>query len=345
MARFAIALFSVLLTFFSADAAARQPVHRNPARSRRVVRQPKPEPVFDPNAINTAQLVEPVGPDSAGSAVVRAEVLLDRAHFSPGQIDGRYNENVKNAIAAYQSAHGLNADGIVQPDTWAALNADTGPILVPYTIVDQDLAGPFSKIPSEMIDKAKLPQLGYQDWMEELGERVHASPKFLREINKDKDLNKAGEQILIPNVGRGPLAGQPALVAVKRATKSVEVLDASGKVIAHYPASMGSEHDPLPIGEWKLSKPIKNPHFHYNSDLFWDASEKHEQATLPPGPNSPVGVVWIGLSKEHYGLHGTPEPGNIGKTMSHGCIRLTNWDAWELSDLVQPGMTASLRES
>ena len=124
----------------------------------------------------------------------------------------------------------------------------------------------------------------------------------------------------------------------------MRALDAAGKILAQYPASSGSEHDPLPIGMWKINGVAKNPPFHYNPELFWDAEPNHSKAKIAPGPNNPVGVVWIDLTKDHYGIHGTPEPARVGHTQSHGCIRLTNWDAMELAGMVRPGLPAELKE-
>src|SRR6185436_15437420 len=120
------------------------------------------------------------------------------------------------------------------------------------------------------------------------------------------------------------------------------LLDSSGKTFAHFPASTGSKHDPLPLGSWKIQGVARNPVFHYNPQLFWDANPKHGKAKIPPGPNNPVGVVWIDLSKPHYGIHGTPEPSKVGKTESHGCIRLTNWDVAELATAVAASARAGV---
>jgi lipoprotein-anchoring transpeptidase ErfK/SrfK len=337
-------LAALLLIFSSSYAAPKVRPHNTAHRS--IPKKPPapPPPTFDADAVNNPATTDPVGPKDAGSAVLRAQILLDRAHFSVGEIDGTYGGNMWNTVKAYQAAHNLPPDGVVTPDTWKTLDGDTQPALATYVIADADVAGPFYKIPTDMLEQAKLPALGYTSAVEELGERFHVSPKLLKDLNTGKQLDKAGEQILVPNVGRAALTGQAALVVVKQACSCVEVFDVANQLLAHYPATMGSEHDPLPVGEWKLSKPLMNPEFHYNSDLFWDANEKNAKATIKPGPNNPVGVAWSGLSKEHYGIHGTPEPANIGKTQSHGCIRLTNWDAWELANMVQPGMPASLRE-
>jgi lipoprotein-anchoring transpeptidase ErfK/SrfK len=141
-----------------------------------------------------------------------------------------------------------------------------------------------------------------------------------------------------------PPAANAAKVVVDDSDASVSAVGANGELIARYPATMGSEHDPLPVGEWEVKGVSRNPPFFYNPDLFWDADETHAKAKLAPGPNNPVGVVWIDLSKEHYGIHGTPEPSSIGKTESHGCIRLTNWDVTELAELVSPGLQAILQQ-
>lgn len=317
------------------------------ARTRRRPRPKKPAPpavTFDVNAANDPNLKTVVGPKASGTAVLRAQILLDRAHFSVGQIDGTYGDSMSNTVKAYQNAHQLPADGVVNEQTWNALDSDTAPVLATYTITVTDTTGPFQKIPVDMMHKAKLPQLGYESPLDELGERFHTSPHLLEKLNPGKQFDKAGEQIVAPQVTRAALTAQPDKIIVRESDNSVEALDAEGKVIAHYPATMGSVHDPLPIGEWKLRKPLRNPPFFYNSALFWDATEAHAKAKIKPGPRNPVGVVWIGLSKEHYGIHGTPDPATIGKSQSHGCIRLTNWDAEELAGMVTPGMIASLRK-
>ena len=304
-----------------------------------------PKPAFDADQVNDPATTDAVRPGNTGSAVLRAQILLDRAHFSAGEIDGRCGPNMANTVKAYQASHNLPAGGVMNRDTWAALNTDTLPALITYTIARNDVLGPFYSIPADMLEEATLPALGYSSAAEELGERFHISPTLLQDLNPATRLDTAGTQILVPNVDRTPITAQPSMIVVRKSCRCVEALDAQNQVIAHYPATMGSSHDPLPAGDWKISKPIWNPVFYYNAELFWDANEKNAKAKIKPGPNNPVGVVWIGLSKEHYGIHGTPEPSAIGRTQSHGCIRLTNWDATELATMVKPGMTASLREN
>ncbi|MGK2857656.1 MAG: L,D-transpeptidase family protein [Thermoanaerobaculia bacterium] len=278
-----------------------------------------------------------------GNSVLRAQILLDRAHFSPGEIDGVYGGNTKSAIAGFNLAKKLEAGAGISAASWSALNLDTAPVIVSYTITVEDLAGPFAAIPTEVADQAKLAALGYETLVEALGEKFHASPKLLVALNPGVTFDRAGTIIQVPNVATEPRGNVEGLtIRVSKSQGSVEAVDASGVVLARYPATTGSAHDPLPIGNWKINGVAMNPTFNYNPDLFWDSEAGDKATKLPPGPNGPVGTVWIDLSKPHYGIHGTGAPSRIGKGTSHGCIRLTNWDANELAAMVTPGMSAVL---
>ncbi len=278
------------------------------------------------------------------SRILQAQVLMDRAGISVGEIDGTTGANFRRAVMGFQKKNGLPQTGELDAATWGVLAKDSAPALVPHTITPDEIAGPFvEKIPADMMEQSKLPALSYENPQEELGERFHCSPALLAKLNPGKDLTKPGEEIQVPNI-RAAITAKAASVVVSKSEVTVTALDSAGKVIAQYPATIGSEHDPLPIGDWQVANITRNPVFNYNPGLFWDAEPTHSKAKIPAGPNNPVGVVWIGLTKEHYGIHGTPNPASVGHAESHGCIRLTNWDAIELAGMVAKGTPVHLTE-
>jgi lipoprotein-anchoring transpeptidase ErfK/SrfK len=318
------------------------PLH---AATRSSVKKPAKDALSAVAANNAARNPILNSTSQRSAAVLRAQVLLDRAHFSPGEIDGRFGGTMRGAMSAFNLSRNTKAGARVTAASWKALNVDTAPVIVPYTITAEDVAGPFTLIPEEMADKAKLPALGYENLLEALGERFHVSPSLLQALNPRVKFDRAGVAIQVPNVARPPLPKSEGMsIRVSRRAGAVEAIDGNGAVVARYPATTGSEHDPLPLGKWTINGVAWNPPYNYNPDLFWDAETTDKKVTLAPGPNGPVGPVWIDLSKPHYGIHGSPVPSMIGKTTSHGCIRLTNWDATELAKLVKPGMPAVLED-
>jgi lipoprotein-anchoring transpeptidase ErfK/SrfK len=284
--------------------------------------------------------------------LVSFQVLLDRQGFSPGQIDRATTVTMRRALTAFQAAHQIAATGRPDCDTWRALDGDTSqPTIVDYEITAQDARGPFTeRIPPGLDKQADLPSLGYRTVLEMLSERFHAAPSLLVSMNRGLRFT-AGRVIKVPGVTPFDATVKPArdasasaiTIQVTREDSALRATDAEGTLVFFAPVTSGSEHDPLPIGDWRVTGVVWWPVFHYNPDLFWDAKPKDEKATLKAGPNNPVGIVWIALNLEHYGLHGTPEPGRVGVAESHGCVRLTNWDAARVAALVKPGTPVLFR--
>ena len=297
---------------------------------------------IDPVAVNNP-LQGDLADGAKGAGVVRAQILLGRAHFSCGEIDGTFGSNFQKALNAFQDARKLPATGALDAATWSALHLDTAPALINYTITPVDLKGPFAPIPAGMEAQALLPYLGYASSLEALGEKFHASPELLQALNPGVNFELPGQQLTVPNIDVRPRP-RAVSVVISRGESSVRAYDGSGRLLAFFAATIGSEHDPLPIGDWRIKRVFRNPKFFYDATLFWNAKGSTDKAVLPPGPNNPVGPVWIDLSKEHYGIHGTPEPGKVGHASSHGCIRLTNWDALALAAMVRPGTRATLKD-
>ena len=300
---------------------------------------------FLASAVVIAQETRTTSPQQ--NMVLAAQVMLDAAGFSPGEIDGRAGANFGRAAAAYQQSRSLDTSGRVDDATLERLRQDFRgqPPVISYTITDGDIAGPFQPdIPADLVAQSKLPSLDYRNSLEALAEKFHASPALLRSLNPGHTFTQAGEQITVPNVMPMNVATTPAetrrtaaRIVVTQKTSALTVEDAEGRVLFFAPVTTGSQHDPLPIGTWKVTGVQQMPAFHYNPDLFWDASPAHSKAKIPAGPNNPVGVAWIDLSKPHYGIHGTPEPSKVGHVESHGCVRLTNWDVKRVLEWARPG--------
>lgn len=270
--------------------------------------------------------------------LIRVQVLLDRAHFSPGVIDGQDGENLKNAVAAYERANGLPEDGLMDPDVWAKLTTDAGPILVDYIIAPSDVAGAYTpEIPKAYEDMAKLDHLGFTGPLEALAERFHMDVALLQALNPGADFGAVGTRILVANPGRAELPAKVAVIEVDKARNQVRVYDSAQTLLAAYPATVGSSDLPTPSGEWAVRTVAPAPTWTYDPRRLNFGDKAAGKLTIKAGPNNPVGAVWIDLTKDTYGIHGAPEPRLVGKTASHGCVRLTNWDAIQLSKAVEKG--------
>jgi lipoprotein-anchoring transpeptidase ErfK/SrfK len=327
-------------------------------------------------SVNAGAASLPVHGDVAGPTVLRVQILLDRALFSPGIIDGRWGRNTEKAVYWLQKREGMPATGRVDRATWERLQQLAGSpaqLVRTHRLTAEDVAGPFVTLPDEYYDRRDMQCQCYESLAEKLAEKFHASQELLAKLNPDTDLNavQAGQSLNVPAVERAAPATKPAArqdgaargdtagartsqpagaggsvarVVISDGGRYLHAVDASGRILYHFPATLGSDYSPSPTGDYRITNVAPDPTWHYQPDLLEGVDDSKPDAVLPPGPNNPVGVVWMALSEPHYGIHGTSAPETIGYATSNGCVRLTNWDAKFLADRVGGGTPVTFRD-
>ncbi|WP_295810294.1 L,D-transpeptidase [uncultured Nitratireductor sp.] len=311
---------------------------------------PDGEPGFDDGSDNASDMPSlpkdsaVVLPSGVSEDVTRFQVLLDRLGASPGVIDGRTGDNVNKAIRAYREITGQTLRTYDKEWVKAELERTGGDAFKDYTITAEDAAGPYiASVPSDYAHKAQLEALSYTSVVEMLAERFHMDEKYLVALNPDANFNRPGTIIKVVNVKR-PAKVEVTRIVADKSAKQLRAYNEDGQLVSAYPATIGSSDTPSPTGTHTVARIALNPEYTYNPKLNFKQGNNDKVLTIPPGPNGPVGSVWIALSKPTYGIHGTPDPSKIGKTASHGCIRLTNWDAEELAKRVKPGVSVTFAE-
>ena len=275
----------------------------------------------------------------------RAHVMLNNAHASPGAIDGTSGKNTLKAIASFQQMNALKPTGTLTKETWDALIAKQGskPAFIEYTVTEADLKGPYAaSIPRDYALQSKMKGLYYTRVSEMLAEKFHMDEDFMKKLNPNATFKKAGEKIIVANI-RNEVPEDIHLIVAHKGAKQLYLFNSRNQMIASFPATIGSADTPSPTGTYKVTGVAPNPWYSYSPSNFIQGNNK-KPLSLPPGPNGPVGNIWIGLSKKSFGIHGTPNPSAISKTASHGCIRLTNWDANDLGKKVKSGVTVKFLE-
>ena len=323
-----------------AQAPAAAPQVDGPLSKRAIESATWTPPAAPPEGQTPPKQSTPAQPIPPQPGLIRAQVLLERARFSTGAIDGLEGSNMRQAVSAFEEAQGLPVDGILDPDVFNRLQqSGGGEVTATYAITQADVAGPYiGVVPTELEAQGQAASMGYGNIVEALAERFHVTEALLRAMNPGADFNRVGQQLLVPAVDRRPLDAEVDHIVIDKAEGSLRAFAEDGRLLAYFPATIGSTDNPTPTGTVKVNGVARDPDYTFDPKKL-SYGEVNRKVVVKPGPNNPVGVVWIDLNRPSYGIHGTPDPDKVGKTASHGCVRLTNWDVLTLAAAVKPGVT------
>jgi lipoprotein-anchoring transpeptidase ErfK/SrfK len=294
-----------------------------------------------PDRINAANFTGKLpSEDRLSPLAVKVQVLLDRARFSPGEIDGKFGDNVEKALLAFAEANQLAPGKVLTPEIWTKLQQAPGDAAIgEYVVTDRDVKGPYvEKLPTKLEDMQSLKAMSFTGPKEALSERFHMSQELLAELNPGQKFDHAGDKINVVNLAHDKQPAKAARVEVDKTRETVKAFAKDGTLIGFYPATVGSEEKPTPSGTLKVISVEPNPTYRYDPKYKFKGVESTKPFTIKGGPNNPVGSMWIGLSQAGYGIHGTGDPSRVSKSESHGCVRMTNWDAERLARSVKKGL-------
>lgn len=280
--------------------------------------------------------------DRPVDSVLELQVELHRRGFSCGSIDGVMGPQTAAALRAFQTAAGLNPTGALDRETQVQLRL-AAPAVTAHIVTEEELAG-LSPLPATWLEKSQQTVLAFATALELVAEQHRAAPRLLQRLNPtvEWDAIQAGASVTVPAVTRATFTGKAAQLRIRLEARELEAFDAAGRILAHFPVSIARKTEKRPAGELYITVVIREPNYTFDPDVYPESEEGRQlgrKLIVPPGPNNPVGRAWIGLSLPGYGIHGTPDPEKVGRTESHGCFRLANWDALALTRLVSTGMT------
>lgn len=324
----------------SRPAPVTPPTSAPPGSSNRpVLPSGTPAPVAPAGPVISPELLSTI-PDRPPTNILEAQIVLSGLGISSGSVDGVGGYQTMQALRAFQNSKGLEESGRLDPDTQEQLRI-VRPLFRQVVLKPEDFEG-LAAVPDTWLGKSKAPHLGFETVLESLAERSHASPTLLKRLNPGVDWSvlQPGQELVVPNTAYPP-ARRAALARISLEHRHLRVFDAEGKLLAHFPCSIGRIAERRPVGELEVASVVRNPNYTFNPSVFPESEEARtlgRRLVLPAGPNNPVGVAWIGLSRAGYGIHGTPVPEMVGRTESHGCFRLANWNADYLRRMAWVGM-------